>query len=176
MWLFLVLLAVPIVEIALFIQVGDLIGTWRTIAIVVVTALIGAAALRLQGRAMMQRAQGAFQTPDDIPNVVGESLMLFAAGILLLTPGFLTDTIGALFLFPPSRRWIWRRIAAKAAVHVAGSVFTQQNRDDDPVGRERSSTQPPYEPRQPADGGPRPEPTPDVEDAIILDENSRKRP
>lgn len=110
----LALIAVPLIEIALFVVVGGRIGILATIAVVVATAIAGAALLRLQGLEVIARARRAAEEGQMPIDSVVDGVFLFAAGLLLLTPGFLTDAIGFLLFVPPLRRrlaaWIWRRL------------------------------------------------------------------
>jgi len=108
--LFLAFTLIPVIEIYLFIKLGSLFGALNTVILVVITGLAGAYLARLQGMQTMLRArislqQGIMPTEDLI-----DALIIFVAGIVLLTPGFLTDAIGLLLLFPPTRlhfkRWI----------------------------------------------------------------------
>lgn len=115
-------IAVPIIEIAIFIQVGDLIGLWPTLGCIVLTAVIGAALIRIQGFAALNQAQQA-TARDELPvEPVIHGVFLLMAGALLLTPGFFTDTIGFLLLVPALRlsfaRWIWSRIVASDRVNI----------------------------------------------------------
>ena len=105
--LFILLLVVPIVEIALFIKVGGLIGVWPTIGIVIATALAGAALLRRQGLATLRSARASLADNRFPIDEVFDGLCLAVAGALLLTPGFFTDAVGLL------------RIAGKGTVKVA---------------------------------------------------------
>lgn len=111
-------LIVPIVEIYLLIKVGQVIGAGWTVALVVLTAVIGVWLLRLQGLSTLLRARQKLEH-DELPaQELLEGVCLVVAGALLLTPGFFTDTIGFLLLLPPSRRWLVRRLAARL---VAGA-------------------------------------------------------
>ena len=96
-------LAVPIVEIYLLIQVGQVIGAGWTILLVVLTAVIGVWLLRIQGLSTLTRAQQKLQANELPAREILEGMALVVAGALLLTPGFFTDTIGFLLLFPPTR-------------------------------------------------------------------------
>lgn len=108
MWLFFLFVAVPILEIALFIQVGGAIGLWPTLGIVILTAIAGTYLVRTQGLQALQRLQTALERGQDpaIPLVHGA--MILVAGVLLLTPGFFTDAVGLSFLIPPIRAAIIR--------------------------------------------------------------------
>ena len=114
--LFLLFLAIPIVEIYLLIQVGGIIGAPLTIFLVIFTAMLGAWLLRVQGFATIQRIQQTL-SQGGLPAVeLMEGAVLLIAGALLLTPGFFTDAIGFICLVPAIRRaivlYIVRRLAS----------------------------------------------------------------
>ena len=98
--IFLILIITPIVEIAVFIQVGGLIGLWPTLAAIVLTALIGTALLRQQGLATLARAQREMAAQRLPVRELFDGICLLLAGALLLTPGFVTDAIGGALLMP----------------------------------------------------------------------------
>lgn len=113
-------IAVPIIEIALFIQAGELIGLWPTIATVVATAMLGTALLRAQGLSVLFRTQknlgqGVFPVQEAF-----DGLCLVVAGALLLTPGFLTDAIGFLLFIPPFRSALRELLARRMTVITVG--------------------------------------------------------
>lgn len=118
MWLFVLFLAVPIVEIALFIQVGGWIGLWPTLAIVVVTALLGTFLVRAQGALALAQLRGSFQNLQDPSEPLAHGAMILIAGALLLTPGFFTDAVGFSLLVPQVRaaafRFLKRRITVRS--------------------------------------------------------------
>jgi len=102
--LLLIFLIVPIIEIYLLIQVGSIIGALPTVALVVLTAVIGAGLLRVQGFATLKRIQETIAR-GEVPAIeMLEGAMLLFGGALLLTPGFFTDTIGFICLIPQLRR------------------------------------------------------------------------
>ena len=105
-------IATPIVEIYVFLQVGGLIGTWPTIAVVLITAFLGTWLLRMQGLATLRRFQASLAQNVLPVGEVFDGLCLLLAGALLLTPGFVTDMIGFLLFVPPLRRFLGRGIAA----------------------------------------------------------------
>jgi UPF0716 protein FxsA len=106
MWLFVVFVLVPIIEIALFIKVGGLIGLWPTLAI--------------GGDPISPIAHGA---------------LILVAGVLLLTPGFFTDSLGLALLIPPVRvqviRWIGQRIAQGDIRVYSSESHAPRRRSDD---------------------------------------------
>ncbi len=96
-----ILVGVPIGEIAVLIKVGKVIGFWETIGAVILTALIGTHLLRRQGLAVLKKAQASMDENRFPVDEVFDGLCLLFAGALLLTPGFITDAIGlALFVAP----------------------------------------------------------------------------
>lgn len=114
-------IAVPLIEIAVFIQVGGLIGLWPTIALVLVTAVVGTSLLRAQGLATLSRAQASMQRGEMPLREVFDGACLLVAGVLLLTPGFVTDAMGLLLFLPPVRAGLlgWLGNAVKAGkIHV----------------------------------------------------------
>jgi len=119
--IFLLLVAVPIIEIALFIEVGGWLGLWPTIGIVILTAAIGTLLLRSQGLAALGELQRRLAAREDPSVTLAHGAMILVAGILLLTPGFFTDTVGFLLLTPPVRAGAIRfagRYARSRMTHV----------------------------------------------------------
>ncbi|MGI9372477.1 MAG: FxsA family protein [Hyphomicrobiales bacterium] len=120
LFLFFLFIAVPLIEIALFIQIGSIIGLWPTLLTVIGTAVLGTWLLRQQGFAVLQQAQEASARNELPVEPIIHGVFLLIAGLLMLTPGFFTDAIGFLLLIPPLRLkiayGIWDRI--KNHVHV----------------------------------------------------------
>jgi UPF0716 protein FxsA len=108
MWLFLLLVGVPILEIALFIEVGGWLGLWPTLAIVVATALAGTLMLRAQGFAALADLQRRLDRGEDPSATLAHGALILVSGVLLLTPGFFTDAVGLAFLLPPVRSAVLR--------------------------------------------------------------------
>jgi UPF0716 protein FxsA len=119
--LFLVFLVTPVVEIAIFIKVGGLIGVQATVVIVLVNAVLGAALLRSQGLSTLMRAQKSLEQGQPPVEAVVDGVGLIVAGALMITPGLLTDAIGFLLLIPPLRRRVtmalFLRLARSSLVH-----------------------------------------------------------
>ena len=119
--IFLLLFGIPVAEIALFIQVGDLIGLWPTLGCILLTAVVGTFLVRAQGIAILGRIQAETQQ-GRLP--VGELISgacLVVAGLLLVTPGFLTDFLGFCLLIPFSRTLLGTTAVA-AMMKNSGSV------------------------------------------------------
>ena len=125
-FVFLAFVLVPIAEIAVFIEVGGVIGLWPTLGIVVLTALIGTSLLRAQGLAAFGRAQAAMNEGRLPVEEVMHGFCLVIAGALLLTPGFLTDIAGFLLFVHPVRLMLARAamkwFAKNGTVHVHTSA------------------------------------------------------
>lgn len=116
MWLFVLFLMVPLIEIALFIQVGGLIGLWPTLAIVVVTAILGTFLVRQQGALAMSQLRTSFSDLNDPTEPLAHGAMILFSGALLLTPGFFTDAVGFALLVPAIRSAVFKAIKARIKV------------------------------------------------------------
>jgi UPF0716 protein FxsA len=116
---FFLFIAMPIIEIAVLIQVGSQIGALATIALVILTAVVGTALLRAQGIATWASVQRKMAQGELPAMEMFEGMALLVGGALLLTPGFVTDTIGLLCLIPTTRRAIVAWMLARAEVRVA---------------------------------------------------------
>ena len=101
--LLLLFILVPIAELYLFINIGSQLGLGLTLAIIIVTAILGASLTKSQGRRAMEKFQAATAAGRMPAKEAIEGLMILLAGAVLITPGFLTDTIGFLLLVPPFR-------------------------------------------------------------------------
>ena len=106
---FLMFLLIPLAEMWLLIEVGSVIGGLSTLGLVVLTAFIGVNLLRRQGVQTLQRFQAKAASGQLPGKEIIEGMMLAVAGVLLLTPGFLTDTIGFMLLVPGIRTWLFVR-------------------------------------------------------------------
>ena len=120
--LFLLFLSIPIIEIYLLIQVGEVIGALPTIFIVVFTAVLGVALLRWQGLVTLTRVQAALARGELPAQELLEGALLLVAGALLLTPGFFTDTIGFFLLIPPLRQSLAQSLLLRGMFQVGGGV------------------------------------------------------
>jgi UPF0716 protein FxsA len=118
MWLLVALIAIPLIEIGLFIEAGGLIGLWPTLALVLLAAMAGLWVIRMQGIRATARLRAALNGPGNPAEPLGHGALIVLAGVLLLVPGFFTDALGLLLLVPPVRRTILRRLGAQ--VRVAG--------------------------------------------------------
>ena len=116
MWLFFAFVAVPIIEIALFIQLGGAIGVWATLGIVILTAALGTFLVREQGRQALNNLRNSFSELNDPSEPLAHGAMILLAGALLLTPGFFTDAVGFALLVPGLRKAAFNYIRARVKV------------------------------------------------------------
>ena len=112
------LLGIPILEIAVFIALGGEIGIAWTLALIFITAVIGTFLLRMQGLSLINRIRQETEAGRVPGRELGHGAMLLVAGILLLTPGFVTDGIGFLLFVPAFRDLLWRVIRSRLDVTV----------------------------------------------------------
>lgn len=120
------LLFIPILEIAVFILIGGQIGVIATLAMIFVTAIVGSILLRIQGFATLNSIQQKTHTGEIPGKELVNGVMIMIAGVLLLTPGFVTDSIGFLLFFPPFRQLLWTSIASKVVIKTEGAFKNAQ--------------------------------------------------
>jgi len=116
MWLFVLFLAIPIVEIALFIQVGGAIGIFLTLTIVVLTAALGTWMIRAQGILAMNELRSSLNELQNPTEPLAHGAMILFAGALLLTPGFFTDFVGFALLVPAVRKAVFNYLRSRIQV------------------------------------------------------------
>ncbi|MDA3921418.1 MAG: FxsA family protein [Salinisphaera sp.] len=140
--LLLLFIVAPVIELWLLIKVGGLIGVIPTIALVLLTAVIGSQLVRRQGLEVMQRiraAQAHGEAPA-LPVLNGAALLL--AGLFLITPGFLSDTLGFLLLVPKLRERIARALLSRVVIMTPGGMAGAGRRS--PFGRDDSTIEGEY--------------------------------
>lgn len=104
----------------LLIRVGGYIGAWPTIGLVMLTAVVGVALLRVQGLATLTRGMSRLEGGELPAREMAEGILLAVAGALLITPGFVTDGFGFLMLLPPARAAVAERMLARVVVMGEG--------------------------------------------------------
>ena len=133
--LIILFLLLPVVEIWLFVKVGENIGAWPTAGLVVVMAVAGIILVRVQGFTVINRARAAMEAGEFPTTALLDGLFVMIAGVLLIVPGFLTDILGILLFIPPLRRglgkaiWGWLRLRSSLVVRRSGRT------DSDSPGR-----------------------------------------
>jgi UPF0716 protein FxsA len=116
-------IVVPIVELYVIIKIGSLIGVWPTLALLLADAVLGSLLLRHQGRSAWRRFNAALAERRFPGKEVADGLLIAVGGTLLLTPGFVTDIVGAIFLIPPPRaivRRLLRGVVTRRFVVMGG--------------------------------------------------------
>jgi len=137
---------VPIAELAVLIQIGQAIGVWWTVALLVVDAVVGSMLARSQGRAVWRRFNEALRSGRAPAREVMDGALVVFGGALLLTPGFLSDILGAFLLVPPTRALVRAALVRRFAGRMVASMTA---------------------PRAPEPGRPRPRQAYDLEGTAI---------
>ena len=143
-------IVVPIVELYVIIQIGSLIGVWPTIALLIADALLGSLLLRHQGRDAWRRFNTALAERRFPGREVADGLLIAVGGTLLLTPGFVTDIFGLIFLIPPTRAivrrllrgYMGRRFIVVGAPGPTGAGPSRQAYDFDATAEEVDAEDP----------------------------------
>lgn len=136
MWLLIAFILVPLIEIAMFIQVGGAIGLWPTLGIVILTAFLGTYLVRSQGAAALGQLRSSFSDLRDPTEPLVHGAMILFAGALLLTPGFFTDAVGFALLVPAVRKAAYKAIRARVSVHSFGTPGQGQEHRQNPPYRQ----------------------------------------
>jgi UPF0716 protein FxsA len=142
--LVLLFVVVPLAELYVIIQVGQVIGPWWTIGILLADSILGSLLLKSQGRLAWRRFNEAWRAGRIPQREILDGVLVIFGGALLLTPGFLTDIFGVLLLLPPTRaviaRGVSRAFARSFAVTVAGAATSRRPREP-----RRPRTQPEFD-------------------------------
>ena len=142
--IFPIFVVVTLAEIYVLVSVGDAIGAWSTILLVIITALIGSTLLKQQGWSIMAKAQQNIAEGKTPALEMLEGVVILVSGVLLLTPGFITDGLGLLGLMPWSRSYFINHFLEKNAERVfsnknsvfinrAGNSETKKTNKDDAI-------------------------------------------
>tara|TARA_B100001057_G_C22373507_1_gene765596 strand:- start:103 stop:579 length:477 start_codon:yes stop_codon:yes gene_type:complete len=127
MWLFFIFVTVPIIEIALFVQIGGWLGLFPTLLIVIITAALGTYLVRSQAIATFGNLRHRLEALDNPSVPLAEGAMILFAGALLLTPGFFTDIIGFLLLMPSVRQRLFQYL--KNRLRMQAGKFQSNNKN-----------------------------------------------
>ncbi|MCH1414229.1 MAG: FxsA family protein [Glaciecola sp.] len=122
--LFILFVVMPIAEIAVLINIGEIIGGWNTVLLVILSAMLGAFLVKREGIATLAQAQFKMQKGELPAKELGSGLLLLVAGVLLVTPGFITDIFGLLLTLPFTRNRIGEVLftALNGKVHMSGNM------------------------------------------------------
>lgn len=118
------LLVVPLAEIAAFVVIGGQIGVWATLGMVLLTAIIGSFLLRWQGVGLFNRINTEMRANRVPGRELVHGVMILVAGVLLLTPGFVTDSLGFLLFIPALRDLVWRAVKDRIVVQTMSGGFS----------------------------------------------------
>lgn len=145
MWILLAILAVPLIEIGLFVTLGGAIGLWATLAWVLISAALGLVVLKgIATTGSVTLGRDMHELADPLSPIAHRVMVVMAGGLLLL-PGFFTDALGILLLIPPLRtlviRLVGRRLAKRGMV-VQSTVIEGEWHEVPPPGQGNSSAPP----------------------------------
>jgi len=141
--LFPIFVVMTLLEIYVLVTVGQSIGGLSTVLLVIVTALIGSTLLRQQGWSTMAKAQQSIAEGKTPAFEMLEGVVILVSGVLLITPGFITDSLGLLGLMPWSRRYFINHILAKNAERVFSqkkSVFVHRTKNQEKTINNKNET------------------------------------
>ena len=134
MWLLLLFVLIPLLEIWLFILLGGFIGVYPTLLIILLTAVLGTFLVKTQGTNVLKEIQNKFNELENPTEPIAHGAMILFAGALLLTPGFFTDSVGFLLLIPNVRAitFAWLKSNLKFIKHPPSeSQFTREKNYSD---------------------------------------------
>lgn len=140
--LFLIFVIMPIIEIAVLIHVGDIIGGWNTVLLVILSAMMGAYLVKREGVLTLAQAQQKMQQGEVPAAEIGSGILLLIAGVLLVTPGFITDIFGLMLTLPLTRNKIGATLfsALNVNMQAGGAQFHYQQTSDDIIDGEFRET------------------------------------
>jgi UPF0716 protein FxsA len=125
----LALLALPFVEIAVFIRVGEWIGIWPTIGLTLLSSAVGLQLMRYQGLLTLAKAREAAMRNEPPVEAMLDGLSILLGGFLLIVPGFVTDLVGLLLFIPAVRRRVsgllWRGLGANERRRRGGAAVIE---------------------------------------------------
>lgn len=136
--LLLLFIVVPLIEITLFVQLGSVFGAGWILFGIVASAVLGVWLVRRQGQGVLAELQRSLNRQADPSEPLANGAMLLLAGVLLIIPGFFTDTLGFLLLIPQLRekmfRWLRARVVIQSAAGMSGVRFRSGTRQSRPAG------------------------------------------
>tara|TARA_B100001250_G_scaffold237078_1_gene203649 strand:- start:143 stop:628 length:486 start_codon:yes stop_codon:yes gene_type:complete len=124
MWLLLLFILIPLLEIWLFILLGGFIGVYLTLFVILLTAILGTFLVKTQGINVLKEIQSKFNELENPTEPIVHGAMILFAGALLLTPGFFTDTVGFLLLLPKVRKaaFFWLKNKVNLVKHSSSEI------------------------------------------------------
>ena len=131
---FFIFIGIPIIEVILFIKVGKYIGLWNTIFIIIITGVIGAILVKSQGISILNKAFEEIRLNKMPVLSIFEGIAILIAGAFLITPGFLTDTLGCILLIPKTRNLIITHITSylkKKAIYKEKTTYYSNEKNNE---------------------------------------------
>ncbi len=125
-----IFVVIPLIEISVFMSVGEYIGMGKTLLFAFLTAIIGGMIIKYQGLHTISAMRESSEHGRMPVNEIFDGFCLIAAGATLITPGFVTDTIGFLLLVPPVRTLIRDAIKKRTDIHVGMGQYESHRRQD----------------------------------------------
>ena len=114
--IFIILLSLPLIEIAVLVAVGSKIGVLATIGLVIATGVLGSFLLKIEGASALSRLQTEIQTGRAPDKQLANAAMVMLAGIFLIIPGFVSDVIGLLLFLPPVRAFVLKSLISRVTI------------------------------------------------------------
>jgi len=124
-YLLILFTVVPAIELAILIKVGTFIGVSNTLTLIILTGVVGASLARMQGFLVLSKIQQSLEQGHMPNNELIDGVMILVGGIVLLTPGFITDAIGFFLLLPPTRALIKTVVRSMMKNHLSGASGAQ---------------------------------------------------
>ena len=131
---FLFFIIIPLLEVILFITVGKYIGLWNTIFIIIITGIVGAILVKSQGITIFNKALEEIKLNKKPIFSIFEGIAILIAGAFLITPGFLTDTLGCILLIPKTRNLIITHITSylkKKAIYKEKTTYYSNEKNNE---------------------------------------------
>jgi UPF0716 protein FxsA len=130
-------LSLPLIEIYFMIQIGSVIGAGWTVLAIISTAVLGAALIRRQGFGVYMRMNSSLEKGEIPAMEMLEGLALLVSGLMLLTPGFITDATGFLLLVPPLRQWLVLNLLKRHFIQQVDVTGTQTKYTHSELGQRK---------------------------------------
>lgn len=134
--LFIIFIVVPLLELMLLLEVGSIIGSGWTFLIIIATAIIGTKLVKQQGLQTWSTIQKKMAQGELPAQSLFDGICILISGVLLITPGFMTDILGLLLLTPPFRYAAYLQLGSKIKIKTMGATHFQSHSFDQPIDNE----------------------------------------
>ena len=140
--LFIIFVLVPILEIMILLEVGSIIGSLWTFAIVILTAWVGAVLVKQQGLQTWGKMNRQIEQKELPTKVLFDGLCVLVSGVMLVTPGFFTDALGLFLLIPKARKYFYKKLESNIVMHSVTGSRQPFSFDDESADSRKSFNQP----------------------------------